>query len=447
VHFPEAHLAPAQRIWTVPGRKRGRAALKLSALCACLLLAGAPQTASADNFLDAIFHIFEMLLGGGSDDPVAPPVAAVVAAPPPPDTTAPTVNITSPGEGATVSGTISVTAGASDNVGVAGVQFKIDGVNLGGEVTTPPYKVSAFTTTTSNGAHILTAIARDAAGNRTTSTPVTLTVANNSATNVVDPAAVSYTCTFQDSPTDCGFGEQGLVGGRATLVNVARSGATGVRLHTEPGDINVAGSGTDAERNDISLSQTATGCFEGTEQWWAHSVLFPDDFVVPPPSPAPYSWHVVFDFHHTGATGQANFHVEVVRDQGLRLRVAGGAVPITNADESLTIVALGPIKKNVWYDFVYHVKWSSGGDGYFDAWVNGTQKMAHRGPTLWSGQGCYLKLANYHSVFGLPNSVIHDRVVLGSVPEAVSLTTLENILTIVPVVPVLPGLPAIIGLP
>ena len=168
MHFPEAHLAPAQRIWTVPGRKRGQTALKLSGLCACLLLAGAPQTASADNFLDAIFHIFEMLLGGGSDDPVAaPPVAAVVAAPPPPpDTTAPTVSITSPGEGATVSGTIPVTAGASDDVGVAGVQFKIDGFNLGGEVTSPPYKVSAFTTTTSNGAHILTAVARDAAGKR-----------------------------------------------------------------------------------------------------------------------------------------------------------------------------------------------------------------------------------------------------------------------------------------
>src|SRR5258708_18493752 len=57
---------------------------------------------------------------------------------PNPDTTPPTVSITSPSSGATVSGTITVTANASDNVGVAGVQFKLDGANLGAEDTTAP---------------------------------------------------------------------------------------------------------------------------------------------------------------------------------------------------------------------------------------------------------------------------------------------------------------------
>src|SRR5712664_4862231 len=48
----------------------------------------------------------------------------------PPDTTPPTVRITSPASGATVSGTITVTADASDNVGVAGVQFQYNGINF-----------------------------------------------------------------------------------------------------------------------------------------------------------------------------------------------------------------------------------------------------------------------------------------------------------------------------
>ena len=56
-----------------------------------------------------------------------------------PDTTPPTVSVTSPAGGATVSGTITVTANASDNVGVAGVQFLLDGANLGAEDTTAPY--------------------------------------------------------------------------------------------------------------------------------------------------------------------------------------------------------------------------------------------------------------------------------------------------------------------
>src|SRR5205807_150774 len=94
------------------------------------------------------------------------------------DTTAPTVAITSPGNGGTVSATVTVTATASDNVGVAGVQFQLDGANLGAEVTSAPYQISWNTTTVANGSHSLTAKARDAAGNSTTSAAVTVTVSN-----------------------------------------------------------------------------------------------------------------------------------------------------------------------------------------------------------------------------------------------------------------------------
>lgn len=90
----------------------------------------------------------------------------------------PTISITSPTEGAVVSGTISVTANAADNVGVAGVQFKLDGANLGAEDTTSAYLVSWNTTGASNGAHTLSAVARDAAGNTATATTINVTVDN-----------------------------------------------------------------------------------------------------------------------------------------------------------------------------------------------------------------------------------------------------------------------------
>ena len=106
------------------------------------------------------------------------PVTVTVANAPPPDTASPTVGITSPAAGATVSGTITLTANASDNVGVVGVQFKRDGVNISAEDTTAPYSVSANTTTIPNGSYTFTAIARDAAGNVSTSAPITVTVAN-----------------------------------------------------------------------------------------------------------------------------------------------------------------------------------------------------------------------------------------------------------------------------
>ena len=96
---------------------------------------------------------------------------------PRPDTTPPTVSITSPASGATVSGTITVTANASDNVAVADVQFFLDGV-AGPDDTTAPYSVPWDTSTSSNGSHTITAVARDTSGNQTTSSPVTVTVAN-----------------------------------------------------------------------------------------------------------------------------------------------------------------------------------------------------------------------------------------------------------------------------
>ncbi len=103
------------------------------------------------------------------------------------DTTAPTVSIAAPGAGL-VSGTVTVSANASDNVGVIGVQFKVDGVNLGAEVTAAPYTIAWNTTTVANGSsHTLTAVARDAAGNTATSAAIGVTV-NNGAANTAPVA-------------------------------------------------------------------------------------------------------------------------------------------------------------------------------------------------------------------------------------------------------------------
>ena len=85
------------------------------------------------------------------------------------DTTLPAVTITAPSSGAAVRGTVAVTASASDNTGVVGVQFLVDGAPLGAEDTAAPYSVTWDTTSVSGGAHAVTARARDAAGNVTTS--------------------------------------------------------------------------------------------------------------------------------------------------------------------------------------------------------------------------------------------------------------------------------------
>ncbi|MGF1580087.1 MAG: Ig-like domain-containing protein [Gemmataceae bacterium] len=95
-----------------------------------------------------------------------------------PDTEAPAVSMTNPSSNQTVADTVSVRANASDNVGVVGVQFYLDGQPLGSEDASAPYSIFWDTTTTANGKYTLTAIARDAAGNTTTSAGTIVTVSN-----------------------------------------------------------------------------------------------------------------------------------------------------------------------------------------------------------------------------------------------------------------------------
>jgi hypothetical protein len=110
----------------------------------------------------------------------SPPVSfsTVVA-----DTVAPTISITNPPSGASVTGTVNVTASASDNVAVAGVQFLLDGNALGPEDTSAPYSFSWNTATSASGQHTLTARARDTSGNTTVSPPVGVTI-----TGATDPS-------------------------------------------------------------------------------------------------------------------------------------------------------------------------------------------------------------------------------------------------------------------
>jgi len=105
-----------------------------------------------------------------------------------PDTTPPTVSMTAPANGATVSGTVTVSANATDDGPMSNVQFQLDGANLGAAVTGqgPSYQISWDTTKTTNVVHTLTAIATDAAGLSTTSSSISVTV-----NNVVSPPVIS----------------------------------------------------------------------------------------------------------------------------------------------------------------------------------------------------------------------------------------------------------------
>jgi hypothetical protein len=94
------------------------------------------------------------------------------------DTTPPTTSVTAPANGASVSGTVSVTATASDNVGVASMQILIDGNIVASNTNATSLTFSFATVNVANGSHTIVSKATDAAGNVGTSATVTVTVSN-----------------------------------------------------------------------------------------------------------------------------------------------------------------------------------------------------------------------------------------------------------------------------
>ena len=92
------------------------------------------------------------------------------------DTVAPTVSITAPANGATLVGNVKIVAAATDAVsGVASVAFYVDG-GLVGTASGSPWQIPWNARKATSGQHVLTAVARDRAGNSTTSAAVTVNV-------------------------------------------------------------------------------------------------------------------------------------------------------------------------------------------------------------------------------------------------------------------------------
>src|SRR5437773_1015402 len=226
------------------------------------------------------------------------------------------VTITSPADGSPVSGTIPVTASVTiiGALTVAGVQFKLDGNNLGAEDTSAPYSVPWNTTTASNGSHTLTAVARDGLlGTLWTSDPVAVTVSNditrptvtiNQAASQADPTSTSpinFTAAFSEpvsgfTGTDvtlsgtAGGTKTATVSGGPSTYNVAVSGMTssGTVLASIPagvaqdaaGNPNTASTSTD---NSVTFTPVSPTVLEnqqpgsGNWQMWLHGIAPADD--------------------------------------------------------------------------------------------------------------------------------------------------------------------------
>ena len=108
------------------------------------------------------------------------------------DSQAPTVSVTSPGDGDNVAGQILITASASDDVGVIEVDFLVNNVSIGSD-TTSPFEITWDTTSFADDRYDLVARAMDAVGNSTDSEVVRVDIDNSSCGNDPNPPTVAMT--------------------------------------------------------------------------------------------------------------------------------------------------------------------------------------------------------------------------------------------------------------
>ena len=206
---------------------------------------------------------------------------------------------------------------------------------------------------------------------------------------------------------------------RVTLVNVGNRPA--VRLLTMPGDDHLFGS-NDAQRCDLRLSNVTSDATEGREWWFRHGIWFPSDYVDLPGNGI-WQWGAALDWHDDADTPGSQGPVQIVLfprtpgqpgwPTGMHLQVYGGAP----GGKALGDFPIAPIERNRWYDFVLHIRWTSTTAGFCDGWVNDQQFTAYRGPTLITGHGAYLKLANYHMATA-DSAILHGRIDVAETREA-----------------------------
>jgi Polysaccharide lyase len=204
------------------------------------------------------------------------------------------------------------------------------------------------------------------------------------------------------------WGAQSAAPDRIRVVqSPVRHGSYAARFEVRPGDY-----GDPGERAEVLLNQQTTDGYEGREQFWAWSTYFPVTFDAPMAA-----WNVFAQFHHTGSTGQANIHFAVVDRSKIVLRVLGGDFDHPARKDFV----LARLNRGMWYDFVFHVKWSpSGRLGYVEVWVNRVRIVRKTmTPTLYAGQGVYFKQGYYRSPYKADTVIFQDGARLGSTLGAV----------------------------
>jgi hypothetical protein len=219
---------------------------------------------------------------------VSAPITVTVANGPG-DTLPPLVSVHAPSTNATALGIVTISANATDNVGVASVQFTLNGVNLGAPDTVAPYAINWNTAGAVNGNHAVRAVARDGAGNVTTSDVRIVAVAGGTG-SAAAPVAAQASCVTSDPFLAMGGGTCVNGGWLPPGMMVSSAGQT-LSGTTPPPPAPAPAPGTaqvwapaGCITPDPFVAMGGGTCARGN--WFPPGMVLPAEFYATPPPPA-----------------------------------------------------------------------------------------------------------------------------------------------------------------
>jgi hypothetical protein len=259
------------------------------------------------------------------------------------DETAPAVALTAPGDGSTVSGATRISADAADEVGVAKVDFLVNGTVVG-STTAAPYAATWSSASVPDGPVTIAARASDAAGNTALSTSRTVIVDNTAPDTAITSAAppADGTATIAFTSPEPGASFQCALDGAAWTACASPQALSGVPAGVHTYRVRAVDAAGNADPTPATVSWTVAGA-------------------PPPPPPPPPSNLIVNGGFENGLTGWYGYHAtlslvagavganaaRVVLNAGTGFSVITASAPITTSTAGTVLRVSASVRSDV----------------------------------------------------------------------------------------------------
>jgi hypothetical protein len=238
------------------------------------------------------------------------------------------------------------------------------------------------------------------------------------------PGVVWFVGDFETGGLDGWIWDRPRTDSIQVVAQPVRKGHHAVRVTLAPGDVAASKERVELKIGDREIERVRGT--QGREAWYGWSVLIPADYADPPGD----QFQILAQWHQrpqpAGAgqrpqkMGAPPLTLHLVRSEGRHVLLLIGQTSSTGPPRTL---GGRPIRLGAWIDLVFHVRWSTGRDGFVEAWLDGRPFTDGKKfePTLYRPDSNYLRLGLYRGKgVSTTNHVYYDEVRLGNSYSAVA---------------------------